>query len=146
MEVLRALCVCASGLRFSGQSRQEYTPHTTTTASFRGESNRRARDCESRRANHVALRSWLSALGSLHLALCTWLQALGSMYLTELRSGYSGQSIGTGAPSPPSSPSRLRLSSPAPGSGLQHPMAAQRSIHLGGVFKWGSPKKGRFLV
>ena len=43
------LSVCASGLRFSGRSRQEYTPHTT--ASFLEpelQSNPRPRDCESR--------------------------------------------------------------------------------------------------
>ena len=58
MEVLRALYVCASGLRFSGRSRQKYTPHTTASLlepelpRTRGESNPRPRDCESRRTNH----------------------------------------------------------------------------------------------
>ena len=54
----RALYVCASGLRFSGRSRQEYTPHTAASLlepelpRTKEESNPRPRDCESRRANH----------------------------------------------------------------------------------------------
>ena len=46
MEVLRALYVCASGLRFSGWSRQEYTPHTTASLlePDRGPGGNRARN------------------------------------------------------------------------------------------------------
>ena len=63
--MLRALYVCASGLRFPGRSRQEYTPHTTASLlelelpRTRGESSPRPRDTTSKSqfaSNKIARR------------------------------------------------------------------------------------------
>ena len=56
MEVLRALYVCASGLRFSGRSCQEYTPHTMFVLLEPELPRTRARDCESATARALRHR------------------------------------------------------------------------------------------